>query len=928
MYFPNFYNIFFLAAIMQSAMEAEYRLEFFRENGFVRKRCPICGEHFWTKNAEQERCGDTPCVEYSFIGNPPVRRKYTVDEMRSAFLRFFERHGHTIIDRYPVLARWREDVFLVNASIYDFQPHVTSGLVDPPANPLVISQPSIRLTDLDSVGRTGKHLSSFEMLGHHAFNTEDDEIYWKEETVALCHEFLTEELGMDEETITYKEHPWAGGGNAGPSLEVLVGGLELATLVFMSMQESENGDFEFNGRRYAPMPIRVVDTGYGLERLAWISQGTPTIYETVFPDFLPWIFEKMGIEHRLDDEKYRAVLEAHSIMGGLMDIGSGKRIEEERMKIVRAMNSRGIDVTLEEYREIIEPLEIAYALADHSKTIALLLTDGAVPSNVKAGYLLRLLIRRALRMLEEAGMDIQLYELVIRQRHAFEGIMGDMPDSYIRDVLEVESEKYAETQKKGESIIKNLMKKGIREMEVERLIDLYDSQGLHPHTVKRIGEKYGIKVQIPDNFSSLVAERHQEERRAKKKDEKRYELPKTYPLYYDDEHAVEFDARVIYSDGSEVVLDRTLFYPEGGGQPADHGILEYDGKQYRVKDVQKYDGVIVHIMDGDAPPKGAKVHGKIDRERRYSLMRHHTATHIVVAAARELLGKHIWQWGAQKYVDSARVDITHYKSLKDEDLRRIERRANEILLEGKRVTKEVLPRNDAEKRYGFQLYQGGVPFTKTIRVVQVEGVDIEACAGTHVDNTLEIGSIKIIRRESVQDGVERLVYSAGIHAIDRVQEMEKLLKESAEVFSVLPKDLPGVSKKFFEEWKEYRKKVEHLSKYAAMAELMEIEKNSLEIGGVKAALHLTDKSREEMKALSMEIADKEGMIGILVGNDGTVMISRGKEVDIDCGRLMKESADKVGGKGGGRPDFAQGRIPADRRQEYIKTAEEMLKEII
>ena len=908
---------------MQSAMEEEYRLKFFEENGFVRKQCPVCGEHFWTKNREQERCGDTPCVEYSFIGNSPVKRKYSVDEMRSAFLKFFERHGHKILKRYPVLARWREDVFLVNASIYDFQPHVTSGLVDPPANPLVISQPSIRLTDLDSVGRTGKHLSSFEMLGHHAFNYPDKEVYWKEETVALCHEFLTEELGIDERMITYKEHPWAGGGNAGPSLEVMVGGLEVATLVFMSMKEDDNGDFEFEGKRYSPMPIRVVDTGYGLERLAWISQGTPTIYETVFPEFLPWIFEKLGIEHRLDDEKYRSILEAHSIMGGLMDPDIGK-IDEQRAKIVEKMRERGIDVSLEEYKSIIEPLEMAYALADHSKTIALLLTDGAVPSNVKAGYLLRLLIRRALRIMELAGLDIPLHELVIKQRHIFKDIMGHMPDSYIQDVLELETERYRETQKKGENIVKNLLKKGIEEIDTETLIELYDSHGLHPSTVKRIAEKHGLHVEIPENFSSLVAARHQEERRAKKKEEKHYELPETYPLYYDDEHAKEFDAKVIYSKNGEVVLDKTLFYPEGGGQPADHGVLIWNGKEYKVRDVQKYSGVIVHFIDGEGPPEGSEVHGVIDWERRYSLMRHHTATHIVVAAARELFGQHIWQWGAQKYPESARVDITHYRSISDEDLRRIERRANEIVLEAHEVIKEVLPRNEAEERYGFQLYQGGVPFTKTIRVVKVEGVDIEACAGTHVSNTLEIGLIKLIRRESVQDGVERLVYSAGIHAIDRIQEMERQLKESARVFSVLPKDLPNIARKFFDEWKELKKKVEVLSKYAAMAEMIEMERNAVDIGDMKAIIHITEKGRDEMKALSMEIAKKERVLGVLIGKDGTVMISRGKEVDVDCGSLMKDSAAKVGGKGGGRQDFAQGRIPADKVKDYAESVKEYL----
>ncbi|MEE3276762.1 MAG: alanine--tRNA ligase-related protein, partial [Candidatus Thermoplasmatota archaeon] len=181
------------------------QLEFFISNGFQRQRCSACGSHFWAL-AKQKLCGDAPCAEYSFLGAPLFDRVLGLSKMREAFLTFFEAKGHTRVERAPVVARWRDDIYLTIASIAVFQPHVTSGLARPPANPLAISQPCIRLNDLESVGRSGRHLTSFEMMAHHAFNSEDDEIYWQDRTVELCHELYTG-LGVSAEDLTYKENP-------------------------------------------------------------------------------------------------------------------------------------------------------------------------------------------------------------------------------------------------------------------------------------------------------------------------------------------------------------------------------------------------------------------------------------------------------------------------------------------------------------------------------------------------------------------------------------------------------------------------------------------------------------------------------------------------------------------------------------------------
>jgi alanyl-tRNA synthetase len=242
--------------------ETEYHVPFFDEQGYIRKLCPNCGGHFWTVVRDMETCGEASshgCALYTFIGNPPTRRAYSLREMWEAFLSFFEKRGHKRMKPYPVVARWRDDLYLTSASIVDFQPYVTNGIVPPPANPLVISQPCIRLVDVDNTGPTfGRHGTSFEMGGHHAFNYPDKEVYWKDETVRYHHEFVTKELGIPSDEVIYKEHVWIGGGNAGPDLETVVRGLELATLVFMKFRVVDS--------KFVELPIRTVDTGYGIER--------------------------------------------------------------------------------------------------------------------------------------------------------------------------------------------------------------------------------------------------------------------------------------------------------------------------------------------------------------------------------------------------------------------------------------------------------------------------------------------------------------------------------------------------------------------------------------------------------------------------------------------------------------------------------------
>ena len=231
----------------------------------------------------------------------------------------------------------------------------------------------------------------------------------------------------------------------------------------------------------------------------------------------------------------------------------------------------------------------------------------------------------------------------------------------------------------------------------------------------------------------------------------------------------------------KVVLEQTLFYPEGGGQPSDEGAIHHGDATYRVRWVEKRGEIIVHhLMEtGTELPVGELVRGLIDRDRRDAHTHHHTATHLVLAAARQVLGDHVWQSGAQKGTDMARVDISHFQRVTPEELSAIETRANELILQAIPVDKSFVERTEAERKYGFRLYQGGVPQGAQIRVVRIADVDVEACGGTHVANTAHVGSIRMRRTERIADGIVRLEYSAGMAAVRLGQEERALLDEAA-----------------------------------------------------------------------------------------------------------------------------------------------------
>ena len=901
---------------MESFLKKECDLKFFHVNNYLRKKCSKCGAYYWTLDKNSKICGDKPCAEFSFIGKPLGKKPFSLSEVREGFLSFFEKNKHSRLnypetgERCPVIARWRSDIYLTIASIADFQPHVTSGEVPPPANPLVISQPCIRLNDLEEVGISGRHLTIFEMMGHHAFNKNIDEIYFKEETVRLCDEFFIKIIGIPRTAINYKEQLWDGGGNAGPCLEVIAGGLELATLVFMNLKEDENGEFEIKGKKYSQNPLNIVDTGYGLERIAWCTWGTKTIYETVFPEMVKFLKENAD----------------------------------------RKSDTASI-----------------YSLADHTKCLAFMLGDGIVPSNVKAGYLARLIIRRALRFLENIGLKVSLKNLVDMQ---VDILSKDFPSllksrKQITEILDIESKRYSETLSKGESLVGRILKQK-KNIDENELIALYDTHGMQPDIVKNIAKKQGIDVKIPKNFESMVAELHSHEKKVETR-EKKTDLPKTEPLYRKDHYTKEFDAKVLWKSGSKIILDKTAFYPEGGGQLGDIGKLTNDGGKINVISVEKIGNAILHTIDGNLDV-GDNVHGEIDWDHRYTLMKHHTGTHLVNGALRKILGEHIWQAGSQLEINNARFDFSHYKPISESEKKQIESLINKFIEQSVHVEKKVMDRNSAEKTFGFRLYQGGVPPGNSILVLNIPGIDVEACGGTHLNNTNEVEKIRIIKTERIQDGVNRIVFAAGKMAdahIDKEMQLyeniknkienyyeileekniSKQLEESSKVFTVPisqiektikrflndtklkekknVKNLKEASQDLFNEWKKTRKD----KKKVSTDEIDSLIDKAEIIPGTNIRI-VTGISSSDGTTVAGEITKADNYVAHVF--DGKKLVSIASEnVDIDLREIAPKLGKILGGSGGGRSKMTQcGGPNKDKISEALTLAKKLTIKIL
>ncbi len=875
-----------------------------KELGYIKKKCVSCGNDFWSLN-ERYTCGDAPCDKYEFIGNPATSKKYDLYEIQNVFQKFFQQHNHTIIPRYPVLAkRWRDDVFLVGASIYNFQPWVTSGLVEPPANPLVVAQPSIRLNDVDNVGRTGRHMTCFTMGGHHAFNSPENQVYWEDETIKYCHDFI-KHIGINPEEISFIESWWEGGGNAGPCYEVCVRGVELATLVFIQYKTLNDGKKE-------EIPLKIVDTGYGLERFAWISQGTPTAYDASFGPVVNQIKDLAGVNVNQE------ILAENAQVAGMMDIETFADLRKLREKVADRLG-----ISLERLIKSAEPMEAVYIIADHTRCLAFMLADGVIPSNVKEGYLARLVLRRTIRFIKDLEMDASLSDIMQLQSDFLANHYPEIKNhqEHLQEIIALEEKRYAKTVSKGINKVKKtinyLKKQNKKEIPLDLLIKLYDSHGIPPETIKEIAEDENFPIKIPDNFYTLVASEHEQEIKAEESFHLNFELTKI--LFYDKPYETKFRARIMGSYDDKVILDQTLFYPEGGGQPSDTGFLKLNGIDYRVTHAEKVDDIVLHHIDSEKISKfeeaiGKQIEGTIDWQRRIALAQNHTATHLIVSAARNILGDHIWQVGAQKGIKKSRIDLSHYKRISTSEANQIEKLANHYVRMNSKLKVNWMNRNQAEKKYGFILYQGGVVPGSKIRIIEIPQVDVQACAGTHVSRTGDIGLIKINKTERIQDGVERLEFSAGESAVELMQENDLYLSKSAEIFKVNHDQLPKTCSRFFNEWKAFKNEIRRLKEQIATLKTESLTIKSIKVDNFEVLIDIIDADMAEMQKIALDLVDnKIGMDLVIIGNfEGKIVGSSSKKAikhGFKINEIIKESASVLGGGGGGRVNLAQGAGP-------------------
>jgi len=860
-----------------------YEVEFFQQEGFERRKCPICKKHFWSTG--KESCGDSSCEPYSFF-----KEGGNVDyiETWKRFERFFKDSGHTSIPRYPVICRWREDLYFTIASIVDFM-RLEHGVVhfEYPANPLIVPQTCLRFNDIPSVGVTGRHMTSFIMGGQHAFGSEG---YWKDRCLDLNFHYLTDVLGVPKDQLTYIEDVWAMPdlSSFGPCMESFAGGLELANSVFMQYRKSGENDFK-------ELDLRVIDVGWGFDRLAWYSAGTPTVYDVAYGPVVGKLIDSAGIRYD------RGVFADYAKLSGKLGDGYHSSIG---LDYTMENLAKDMGMPLHEIEKSVMPMQGLYAVTDHARTLLFAVADGGIPSNVGGGFNLRVILRRALAHIRKNNFNFSLVDVAEEHAKYLRPMFPELAESMdeFGDIVAVEEKRYASTSDRARRIVAEAVTKSPI-IPKEKYVLFYESYGITPEFVKEVAMELGTNIEVPSGIYEELTDKHVFGKIEEEKPIEVPPLPPTVALYYQD-YRTEGKGRVLYVKDNMVILDETPFYPEGGGQVADTGVMRMGEEEYVVKDAQKVGGVIIHILDREpALREGDIVECSVDKERRMQLRQHHTATHIIAAAARAVLGNHVWQAGAHKSPEKAHLDITHFERLTQDQLESIERIANDIVSRNIPVVMTEMSRGEAEAKYGFSLYQGGPPPGKIVRVLQIPGVDYELCAGTHLDSTGQAGVIKIIKEERIQDGINRLEYVAGKAALEYIEKQDRLLTQIASTLSISKDGTPQAVEKFFKEWKEKDKIIEKLVELYAgsLPEKEEIEQ-------------FITLPADILRTMAIRLSGRLANSFILFYNsENFVVCAAGKNSKHDAAAMIKKLTEKYGGNGGGSKTIATAKLERSPR---------------
>ncbi|MDE1862040.1 MAG: alanine--tRNA ligase [Thaumarchaeota archaeon] len=862
-----------------------YKVALFENEGFKRKACSKCGRYFWVLDDGKTLCPDHVEDSYSFIGEPPTSKRFDYARAWKEVESFFVANGHKSVSRYPVVCRWRDDLYFTIASIVDFQRVMGSKVVfEFPANPLVVPQTCLRFKDLENVGVTGRHFSSFCMIGQHSIPNSDG--YWKDRCVELDFRLLTERFGIPKDEIVFVEDVWAGGGSFGSSLEYFVRGLELGNAVFTEFQGEPD--------KYTVLDQKIIDMGAGLERFAWITMGSPTAYDCCFGPITSIMLEKAGIDSHSEviSRYFRAIAKT---LSESPDLAIARK---------RAASLAGIDNGVID--RIISPLEGIYLIADHLRTLVFAISDGALPSNVGGGYNLRMILRRTLATMDRFGWNFNLDELIDHHVDYLKMTYRELEETRkdVKTILGIEKDRYKESRTRMTNIASTLRNQN-KQLSVEDLIRLYESDGITPDFLKETQ----IITEIPPTFYERLSDLHQSEKVEKNIQLDLSGLPETSLLYYkEDPH--EFQATILrVINGRYVILDRTSFYPRGGGQEPDHGKIG----TYDVVDVSKHGNVVVHETSGGSPREGETMSCKIDVPRRYGITRHHTSTHVVNASARNALGSWIWQHSAFKEKDYARLDITHHSNLTEDEITKIEDLANKAIRKDVPVLINEFERGDAEQRYGFRIYQGGVVPVKLVRIVNIDGLDVEACGGTHVSKTGEIGLIKITKSERIQDGVVRLEFVAGEAALKYTQNQDRKISQIVKSLGSSREKLLESFDHAIKDGDDAKRRVKQIIKRTAEASAHAAIAQAKSLGTVRLFCTVDEELDEEYHIAIGEQAvglDKSLIYCAMIVKNGSIRVIAFSGTEAaqtkKAGDLVRDVSKVLGGSGGGKDTFGQG----------------------
>jgi alanine--tRNA ligase len=846
----------------------------------------------------------------------------TGNEIRKSFVDFFKSKEHKHFESASLIPD-DKSLLLTVAGMVPFKPFFL-GEKEAPFPRITTYQKCIRTNDLENVGRTPRHHTFFEMLGNFSFGD-----YFKKEAIEWSWEYITKVLKLDPERLyvsVYKtddeayeiwnkeigvpedrivrlgeeDNWWAAGpvGSCGPCSEIYYDTqnmgknneeinckpgdegdrfLEIWNLVFTEWNRLEDGSL-------VPLPEKNIDTGAGLERIASVVQKKDNNFETDI--FMPII---KGIEKVLD-------------------------IKKEEFEIT------------------------VKVIADHIRASVFLIADGVLPSNEGRGYILRKIIRRAFgagivakQKLEITKDDLFLYKLV---SYVVENMKEAYPElvekqEYIEKVLRLEQERFALTLKNGIEMlteeIEKMDKEGTKKLSADASFKLYDTFGLPFELTELILENQGYEVS-EEEFNQRLEEQVKRSKNSRvtvsdmiKDDfidkffEEHGKTEFTGYEKFEDEGKILHIAKSEGISGYEVIFDRTPFYAESGGQVADTGIItsgEFEGKVVNV--VKKHDVFIhqVEVKKGIAPSVGAEVKMKIDADRRKDIQRNHTATHILHKVLRENLGTHVEQSGSLVDDEKLRFDFSHYEAIEPEMIEKIEKAVNDIILSNLKVKIDFENIEDAKKRGAMALFSD--KYGDVVRVVEIDGYSIELCGGAHVKSTGEIGLFNIESESGIASGTRRITATTGHKSLDYVNKLEEKLRKVAGMLKTDGKNVVDVVEKYIAEAKSIVKEYEQLQTKLVKYEINELLENVDEINGVKVLkAAFANKDVNELKEIVDRGKEKlqSGIIILGTNNGGKAIFVVGVTKDliskVKAGEIVKVAAQVAGGKGGGRPDFAQ-----------------------